>query len=85
MNSFTKWKEWLADLYWVMNAVYLISAHVLSPGPVRLEGEVNVLLVGSADPRHILKTMAGLQGNESLRVSPKNSHVLLDFSSLPVS
>ncbi|XP_034563703.1 dynein assembly factor 3, axonemal-like [Notolabrus celidotus] len=37
-------------------------------GPVRLEGESNVLLVGSSDPRHILKTIAGLQDKESLHV-----------------
>ncbi|XP_070783686.1 dynein axonemal assembly factor 3-like [Enoplosus armatus] len=41
---------------------------LLSMGPVRLEGEVNVLLVGSGDPRHILKTVAGLQNEESLHV-----------------
>lgn len=32
---------------------------------------MNVLLVGSADPRHILKTLAGLQDTESLHVSRK--------------
>ncbi|KAF0025364.1 hypothetical protein F2P81_022245 [Scophthalmus maximus] len=37
-------------------------------GPVRREGEVNVLLVGSGDPRHILKTIAGLRSEESLHV-----------------
>ncbi|XP_065806092.1 dynein axonemal assembly factor 3 isoform X1 [Labrus bergylta] len=37
-------------------------------GSVRVEGEANVLLVGSGDPRHILKTIAGLQNTESLRV-----------------
>ncbi|XP_040923405.1 dynein assembly factor 3, axonemal-like [Toxotes jaculatrix] len=41
---------------------------LLSTGPVRHEGEVNVLLVGSADPRHILKTIASLQKEESLHV-----------------
>ncbi|XP_044035020.1 dynein axonemal assembly factor 3-like [Siniperca chuatsi] len=41
---------------------------LLSTGPVRLEGEVNVLLVGSGDPRHILKTIAGLQNEASLHV-----------------
>ncbi|XP_073345879.1 dynein axonemal assembly factor 3-like isoform X1 [Pagrus major] len=41
---------------------------LLSPGPARPEGEVNVLLVGSADPRHILKTIAGFQNEESLHV-----------------
>ncbi|XP_028423263.1 dynein assembly factor 3, axonemal isoform X1 [Perca flavescens] len=41
---------------------------LLSTGPVRLEGEVNVLLVGSGDPRHILKTISGLQDHETLNV-----------------
>uniref|UniRef100_UPI0037E92711 dynein axonemal assembly factor 3-like n=1 Tax=Semicossyphus pulcher TaxID=241346 RepID=UPI0037E92711 len=41
---------------------------LLSTGPVRLEGEANVLLIGAGDPRHILKTVAGLQNNESLHV-----------------
>ncbi|XP_076615769.1 dynein axonemal assembly factor 3 [Chaetodon auriga] len=41
---------------------------LLSMGPVRLEGEVNVLLLGSGDPRHILKTIAGLRNGESLHV-----------------
>ncbi|XP_045924599.1 dynein axonemal assembly factor 3-like [Micropterus dolomieu] len=41
---------------------------LLRTGPVRLEGEVNVLLVGSGDPRHILKTIAGVQNEESLHV-----------------
>ncbi|XP_035521159.1 dynein assembly factor 3, axonemal-like [Morone saxatilis] len=41
---------------------------LLSTGPVTLEGEVNVLLVGSGDPRHILKTIAGLQNENSLHV-----------------
>lgn len=36
---------------------------------MRLEGEVNVLLVGSGDPRHILKIVAGLQNKEILHVS----------------
>uniref|UniRef100_A0A3Q4AE81 Dynein axonemal assembly factor 3 n=1 Tax=Mola mola TaxID=94237 RepID=A0A3Q4AE81_MOLML len=39
-----------------------------SMGPVRPEGELNVLLVGSGDPRHILKTAAGLQNDGSLHV-----------------
>lgn len=42
----------------------------LSLGPVRSEGEINILLVGSADPRHILKTIAGLHDKQSLHVSP---------------
>nr|XP_020461979.1 dynein assembly factor 3, axonemal isoform X2 [Monopterus albus] len=41
---------------------------LLTMGPVRHEGEVNVLLVGSGDPRHILKTIAGLQSDERLHV-----------------
>ncbi|XP_029978478.1 dynein assembly factor 3, axonemal [Sphaeramia orbicularis] len=41
---------------------------LLSTGPVRPEGEVNILLVGSGDPRHILKTTAGLQDKDSLHV-----------------
>ncbi|XP_051273481.1 dynein axonemal assembly factor 3-like [Dicentrarchus labrax] len=41
---------------------------LLSTGPVRPEGEVNVLLVGSGDLRHILKTIAGLQSKKSLHV-----------------
>ncbi|KAF7708037.1 dynein axonemal assembly factor 3-like [Silurus meridionalis] len=34
----------------------------------RPQGELNVLLVGSGDPRHILKTISGLKDTESLRV-----------------
>ncbi|XP_023149554.1 dynein axonemal assembly factor 3 isoform X2 [Amphiprion ocellaris] len=41
---------------------------LLSLGPVRYEGEANVLLIGSGDPRHILKTIAGLQDTQSLHV-----------------
>ncbi|KAM9336464.1 dynein axonemal assembly factor 3 [Symphorus nematophorus] len=41
---------------------------LLSTGPVRHEGEINVLLVGSGDPRHMLKTIAGLQKEENLHV-----------------
>ncbi|XP_053197054.1 dynein axonemal assembly factor 3-like [Scomber japonicus] len=41
---------------------------LLSTGPERHEGEVNVLLVGSGDPRHILKTIAGLPDKDSLHV-----------------
>lgn len=48
--------------------VYALSLFCL--GPVRPEGEVNILLVGSGDPRHILKSIAGLQDKESLHVSP---------------
>ncbi|XP_060950947.1 dynein axonemal assembly factor 3-like [Limanda limanda] len=41
---------------------------LLSAGPARREEEANVLLVGSADPRHILKTISGLRIEESLHV-----------------
>ncbi|XP_061565351.1 dynein axonemal assembly factor 3-like [Cololabis saira] len=41
---------------------------LLRTGPARYEGDVNVLLVGSGDPRHILKTIAGLQEKQSLHV-----------------
>ncbi|XP_029934086.1 dynein assembly factor 3, axonemal [Myripristis murdjan] len=41
---------------------------LLSVGPERQEGHVNVLLVGSADPRHILKTIAGLRETDSLHI-----------------
>ncbi|XP_075949732.1 dynein axonemal assembly factor 3 isoform X1 [Anarhichas minor] len=41
---------------------------LLSTGPVRLEEDFNVLLVGSGDPRHILKTISGLKSQESLHV-----------------
>ncbi|XP_056433098.1 dynein axonemal assembly factor 3-like [Gadus chalcogrammus] len=37
-------------------------------GPVKQQGELNVLLVGSSDPRHILKTFAGLEDTDSLHV-----------------
>ncbi|XP_075890508.1 dynein axonemal assembly factor 3 isoform X1 [Nelusetta ayraudi] len=41
---------------------------LLSMGPARPEGDANVLLVGSGDPRHILKSIAGLQDKENLHV-----------------
>ncbi|XP_068610836.1 dynein axonemal assembly factor 3-like [Brachionichthys hirsutus] len=44
------------------------ARNLLSMGPVRLKGDVNVLLVGSVDPRHIFKTIAGLQKEERLHV-----------------
>ncbi|XP_068162303.1 dynein axonemal assembly factor 3-like isoform X2 [Antennarius striatus] len=44
------------------------ARNLLRMGPVRPEGEVNVLLVGSGDPRHILKTIASLQIEERLHV-----------------
>lgn len=46
-------------------------------GPERHKGQVNVLLVGSGDPRLILKTISHLQNEESLHVSLSllNCHV----------
>ncbi|XP_078019577.1 dynein axonemal assembly factor 3 isoform X1 [Epinephelus lanceolatus] len=41
---------------------------LLSTGPVRHERNVNILLVGSGDPRHILKTISSLRDEESLHV-----------------
>ncbi|KAL3051372.1 hypothetical protein OYC64_001596 [Pagothenia borchgrevinki] len=41
---------------------------LLKTGPVKRGGDVNVLLVGSGDPRHILKTISGLQEEERLHV-----------------
>uniref|UniRef100_A0A1A7X624 Dynein axonemal assembly factor 3 n=1 Tax=Iconisemion striatum TaxID=60296 RepID=A0A1A7X624_9TELE len=41
---------------------------LLSTGPDKFGEEANILLVGSADPRHILKTIAGLQDEQSLHV-----------------
>ncbi|XP_006805807.1 dynein assembly factor 3, axonemal-like [Neolamprologus brichardi] len=41
---------------------------LLHIGPKRCEGETNVLLVGSGDPRHILKTIAGLQDKQSVHI-----------------
>ncbi|XP_005935537.1 dynein axonemal assembly factor 3 [Haplochromis burtoni] len=41
---------------------------LLHIGPERREGEMNVLLVGSGDPRHILKTIAGLQDKQSVHI-----------------
>ncbi|XP_043082250.1 dynein axonemal assembly factor 3-like [Puntigrus tetrazona] len=38
------------------------------PGRERLHGELDVLLVGSADPRHILKTITGLRNTDALHV-----------------
>lgn len=65
---------------YIRSCIYFISKHVLSvSGEERCKGEVNVLLVGSADLRHILKTMAGLQDSERLHVSPQNSCVSLEL------
>ncbi|XP_077359360.1 dynein axonemal assembly factor 3 [Festucalex cinctus] len=44
------------------------SRDLISAGPVRHEGEVNVLLAGSGDPRHILKTVSGLRDEDVLNV-----------------
>ncbi|CAN9509090.1 unnamed protein product [Ophioblennius macclurei] len=41
---------------------------LLRTGPVKHDRHVNVLLAGSGDPRHILKTIAGLQEEQSLHV-----------------
>ncbi|KAJ8245843.1 hypothetical protein GJAV_G00260900 [Gymnothorax javanicus] len=41
---------------------------LLGVGSRRRNGEWNVLLVGSADPRHILKTISGLRDSETLHV-----------------
>ncbi|XDV47899.1 hypothetical protein PO909_017441 [Leuciscus waleckii] len=39
-----------------------------SENTVRSDGELNVLLVGSGDPRHILKTITGLTDSDTLHV-----------------
>lgn len=49
------------DLFQCITFVFL-------SGPVRPEGDANILLVGSGDPRHILKSIAGLQDKENLHV-----------------
>ncbi|XP_057683098.1 dynein axonemal assembly factor 3-like isoform X2 [Corythoichthys intestinalis] len=41
---------------------------LISAGPVKHEGKVNILLVGNGDPRHLLKTLAGLQDEDILNV-----------------
>ncbi|XP_017347855.1 dynein axonemal assembly factor 3 [Ictalurus punctatus] len=41
---------------------------LLEAGMPRPQGELNVLLVGSGDPRHILKTISGLKDTDSLHV-----------------
>ncbi|XP_072568766.1 dynein axonemal assembly factor 3 isoform X1 [Paramormyrops kingsleyae] len=41
---------------------------LVSIGAVRQKGRVNVLLVGSGDPRHILKTIAHLRDTDTLHV-----------------
>ncbi|XP_027860299.1 dynein assembly factor 3, axonemal isoform X2 [Xiphophorus couchianus] len=44
------------------------ARNLLSLGPVKSDGEMNVLLVGSGDPRHILKTMADSPVEENLHM-----------------
>ncbi|XP_041938527.1 dynein assembly factor 3, axonemal-like [Alosa sapidissima] len=41
---------------------------LLDVGPERQQGEVNILLVGCSDPRHILKTIAGMKDTDTLSV-----------------
>ncbi|KAJ7984564.1 hypothetical protein DPEC_G00356100 [Dallia pectoralis] len=41
---------------------------LLCTGSEKLQGDVNVLLVGSGDSRHILKTIAGLRNTDTLHV-----------------
>ncbi|XP_030610519.1 dynein assembly factor 3, axonemal [Archocentrus centrarchus] len=41
---------------------------LLHIGPERCEGDINVLLVGSGDPRHLLKTFASLQDKQSVHI-----------------
>lgn len=35
---------------------------------VRSDGELNILLVGSGDPRHILKTLSGITESDVIHV-----------------
>ncbi|XP_063077907.1 dynein axonemal assembly factor 3-like [Engraulis encrasicolus] len=44
------------------------AVDLLNAGPDGLHGEVNVLLLGCADPRHILKTLSGLKDTDTLSV-----------------
>ncbi|CAL8303868.1 unnamed protein product [Lota lota] len=41
---------------------------LMATGPVKQHGEVHILLVGSSDPRHILKTIAGLKDTDRLHI-----------------
>ncbi|XP_077482498.1 dynein axonemal assembly factor 3 [Stigmatopora argus] len=41
---------------------------LVGTGPVRHEGELNILLVGNGDPRHLLKTLSGLRDEDILNV-----------------
>lgn len=52
----------------------------MGPGVLRPQGELNVLLVGSSDPRHILKTISGLKDTDSLHVSLRNTRTSFSFS-----
>ncbi|XP_029383546.1 dynein assembly factor 3, axonemal [Echeneis naucrates] len=53
---------------WVSWWGFSPALDLLSAGDVRREGETNVLLVGCGEPRHILKTIAGLRNEDSLHV-----------------
>ncbi|XP_015249754.1 PREDICTED: dynein assembly factor 3, axonemal-like isoform X2 [Cyprinodon variegatus] len=44
------------------------ARNLLSFGPEKSEGEINVLLVGSGDPRHILKTIADSSAKQKLHI-----------------
>ncbi|XP_035997620.1 dynein assembly factor 3, axonemal isoform X1 [Fundulus heteroclitus] len=44
------------------------ARNLLRLGPVTFDGEVNILLVGSGDPRHILKTIADSPDKQNLHV-----------------
>ncbi|XP_054914102.1 dynein axonemal assembly factor 3-like isoform X2 [Poeciliopsis prolifica] len=44
------------------------ARNLLSLGPVKSDGEMNVLLVGSGDPRHILKTIADSPVEQNLHM-----------------
>lgn len=46
--------------------MYVFS--IIDTHTVRSDGELNVLLVGSGDPRHILKTITGLRDSDTLHV-----------------
>ncbi|KAM4526134.1 dynein axonemal assembly factor 3 isoform 2-T2 [Fundulus diaphanus] len=44
------------------------ARNLLRLGPVTFDGEVNILLVGSGDPRHILKTVAESPDKQNLHI-----------------
>ncbi|XP_077406016.1 dynein axonemal assembly factor 3 [Vanacampus margaritifer] len=48
---------------------------LISADPVRHEGAVNVLLAGSGDPRHLLKTVSGLRDGDVLNVWLFENHM----------